>query len=176
MLIMGKIIVVYSKPYNSEQETSLKVAEKSLQSKKADYILYYEGNVPIAIIEAKNNNHAHPNAGGSQGRLYDELCRRHCFFSREDFRIAERDGTKFHYHRYYRLLRPHFVPSARSASSKVRRLRESYSGYCRIHSNPARDECLCHWPNHCFPKSVYCESQSEMGCQKENRSESNLER
>src|SRR3989338_1798549 len=36
---MGKIIVVYSKPYNSEQETSLKVAEKSLQSKKADYIL-----------------------------------------------------------------------------------------------------------------------------------------
>ena len=39
MLIMGKIIVVYSKPYNSEQETSLKVAEKSLQSKKADYIL-----------------------------------------------------------------------------------------------------------------------------------------
>lgn len=36
---MGKILVVYSKPFNTEQETALKVTEKSLHSKKADYIL-----------------------------------------------------------------------------------------------------------------------------------------
>ena len=27
------------------------------KGKKADYILYYESNIPIAIIEAKDNNH-----------------------------------------------------------------------------------------------------------------------
>ena len=26
------------------------------ERKRADYILYYKGNIPIAIIEAKNNN------------------------------------------------------------------------------------------------------------------------
>ena len=28
------------------------------ERKRADYILYYKGNIPIAIIEAKDNNHA----------------------------------------------------------------------------------------------------------------------
>ena len=36
---MEKILVVYSKPFNGEQETALKVVEKSLQSKKVQYIL-----------------------------------------------------------------------------------------------------------------------------------------
>ena len=36
---MEKILVVYSKPFNSEQETAIKVVEKSLKSKKANYIL-----------------------------------------------------------------------------------------------------------------------------------------
>ena len=28
------------------------------QEKRADYILYYKPNIPIAIIEAKDNNHS----------------------------------------------------------------------------------------------------------------------
>jgi type I restriction enzyme R subunit len=28
------------------------------KSKRADYILYYKPNIPIAIIEAKDNNHS----------------------------------------------------------------------------------------------------------------------
>ena len=28
------------------------------QAKRADYILYYKPNIPIAIIEAKDNNHS----------------------------------------------------------------------------------------------------------------------
>lgn len=28
------------------------------EAKKADYLLYYKPNVPIAIVEAKDNNHA----------------------------------------------------------------------------------------------------------------------
>jgi type I site-specific restriction endonuclease len=28
------------------------------EAKKADYILYYKPNVPLAVLEAKDNNHA----------------------------------------------------------------------------------------------------------------------
>lgn len=28
------------------------------ESKRADYILYYKPNIPIAVIEAKHNNHS----------------------------------------------------------------------------------------------------------------------
>ncbi len=39
--------------------------------KRADYILYYKPNIPIAIIEAKDNNHS-VKAGIQQGLGYDE--------------------------------------------------------------------------------------------------------
>ena len=28
------------------------------KSKRADYILYYKNNIPIAVVEAKDNNHS----------------------------------------------------------------------------------------------------------------------
>jgi type I restriction enzyme, R subunit len=37
------------------------------QAKRADYILYYKPNIPIALIEAKDNNH--PVGGGMQQAL-----------------------------------------------------------------------------------------------------------
>lgn len=42
------------------------------KSKRADYILYYKPNIPIAIIEAKNNKHS-VNAGIQQGLNYAEI-------------------------------------------------------------------------------------------------------
>jgi type I restriction enzyme R subunit len=38
------------------------------EAKKADYILYYKPNIPIAVIEAKDNNHS-AGAGMAQARL-----------------------------------------------------------------------------------------------------------
>ena len=40
--------------------------------KRADYILYYKPNIPIAIIEAKDNNHS-VKAGIQQGLVYAEI-------------------------------------------------------------------------------------------------------
>lgn len=40
--------------------------------KRADYILYYKPNIPIAIIEAKDNNHS-VKAGIQQGLGYAEI-------------------------------------------------------------------------------------------------------
>ena len=40
--------------------------------KRADFILYYKPNIPIAIIEAKDNNHS-VNASMQQGLEYSEI-------------------------------------------------------------------------------------------------------
>lgn len=42
------------------------------EAKKADYILYYEPNLPLAVIEAKDNNHA-LGAGMQQALEYAEI-------------------------------------------------------------------------------------------------------
>ena len=42
------------------------------ERKFADYILYYKSNKPIAIIEAKDNNHS-VGAGMQQGLDYGEI-------------------------------------------------------------------------------------------------------
>src|SRR6187401_735653 len=39
------------------------------QAKRADYILYYKPNIPIAVIEAKDNNHS-VNSGIQQALGY----------------------------------------------------------------------------------------------------------
>ena len=43
------------------------------KAKRADYILYYKPNIPIAVIEAKDNKHSvgnlRPMKGSSRGRL-----------------------------------------------------------------------------------------------------------
>ena len=57
--------------------------------KRADYILYYRPNVPIAVIEAKDNNHA-VNAGIQQALGYAQTLDIPFIFS------SNGDGFLFH--------------------------------------------------------------------------------
>src|ERR1017187_6501666 len=57
--------------------------------KRADYILYYKPNIPIAIIEAKDNNHS-IGAGMQQALGYAEILDIPCVFS------SNGDGFLFH--------------------------------------------------------------------------------
>ena len=57
--------------------------------KRADYILYYKPNIPIAIIEAKDNNHS-IRAGIQQGLDYARILDIPCVFS------SNGDGFLFH--------------------------------------------------------------------------------
>ncbi len=59
------------------------------QRKRADYILYYKPNIPIAIIEAKDNNHS-VRAGIQQGLDYARILDIPCVFS------SNGDGFLFH--------------------------------------------------------------------------------
>src|ERR1700712_5912 len=42
------------------------------EAKKADYLLYYKPNIPIAVVEAKDNNHS-VGAGMQQALEYAEI-------------------------------------------------------------------------------------------------------
>jgi type I restriction enzyme R subunit len=57
--------------------------------KRADYILYYKPNIPIAIIEAKDNNHS-VRSGIQQGLDYAKILDIPCVFS------SNGDGFLFH--------------------------------------------------------------------------------
>ena len=57
--------------------------------KRADYILYYKPNIPIAIIEAKDNNHT-VGAGLQQALEYARILDIPCVFS------SNGDGFIFH--------------------------------------------------------------------------------
>src|ERR1019366_1356787 len=57
--------------------------------KRADYILYYKPNIPIAIIEAKDNNHT-VGAGIQQALNYAKTLDIPCVFS------SNGDGFLFH--------------------------------------------------------------------------------
>ncbi|MCS6824845.1 MAG: DEAD/DEAH box helicase family protein, partial [Cytophagaceae bacterium] len=57
--------------------------------KRADYILYYKPNIPVAIIEAKDNNHS-VGAGIQQALGYAEILDIPCVFS------SNGDGFLFH--------------------------------------------------------------------------------
>ncbi|MDW8332500.1 MAG: DEAD/DEAH box helicase family protein, partial [Cyclobacteriaceae bacterium] len=57
--------------------------------KRADYILYYKPNIPVAIIEAKDNNHS-VGAGIQQALSYAEILDIPCAFS------SNGDGFLFH--------------------------------------------------------------------------------
>ncbi len=59
------------------------------QAKRADYILYYKANIPIAIIEAKDNNHT-VGAGMQQALDYAKALDLPCVFS------SNGDGFVFH--------------------------------------------------------------------------------
>ncbi len=58
-------------------------------SKRADYILYYKPNIPIAIIEAKDNKHS-TRAGMQQALNYSRILDIPCVFS------SNGDGFIFH--------------------------------------------------------------------------------
>ena len=59
------------------------------ERKRADYILYYKPNIPIAIIEAKDNKHS-VRAGIQQGLDYAKILDIPCVFS------SNGDGFLFH--------------------------------------------------------------------------------
>ncbi len=59
------------------------------KSKRADYVLYYKPNIPIAVIEAKDNNHT-VGAGMQQGLGYSSLLQVPFTFS------SNGDGFLFH--------------------------------------------------------------------------------
>ncbi len=59
------------------------------KSRRADYVLYYKPNIPIAVIEAKDNNHA-IGAGMQQGLSYSSLLQVPFTFS------SNGDGFLFH--------------------------------------------------------------------------------
>lgn len=63
------------------------------EGKKADYILYYNNNLPIAIIEAKDNNHA-LGAGMQQGLDYAEILDIPFVYSSNGDGFLEHDRTK----------------------------------------------------------------------------------
>ena len=62
--------------------------------KRADYILYYKPNIPIAIIEAKDNNHS-VRAGIQQGLDYARILDIPCVFSSngDSFLFHDRTAT-----------------------------------------------------------------------------------
>jgi type I restriction enzyme R subunit len=64
------------------------------QAKRADYILYYKPNIPIAIIEAKDNNHS-VGAGIQQALDYAKSLDIPCAFSSngDGFIFHDRTGT-----------------------------------------------------------------------------------
>ena len=59
------------------------------ERKRADYILYYKPNIPVAIIEAKDNNHS-VRAGMQQALNYAKILDIPCVFS------SNGDGFLFH--------------------------------------------------------------------------------
>jgi type I restriction enzyme, R subunit len=62
------------------------------EKKRADYILYYKPNIPIAIIEAKDNNHP-IGAGMQQGLNYAEILDIPFVFSSNGDGFIEHDST-----------------------------------------------------------------------------------
>jgi len=60
--------------------------------KRADYILYYKPNIPIAIIEAKDNNHS-VRAGIQQALDYARILDIPCVFSSNGYGFLYHDRT-----------------------------------------------------------------------------------
>ncbi len=62
------------------------------ESKRADYILYYKKNIPIAVIEAKDNNHS-VGSGMQQALLYAQMLDVPFAYSSNGDAFLEHDGT-----------------------------------------------------------------------------------
>lgn len=63
------------------------------KKKRADYILYYKPNIPIAIIEAKDNNHS-VRSGMQQALVYAEILDVPCAFSSNGDAFIFHDRTQ----------------------------------------------------------------------------------
>lgn len=63
------------------------------EAKKADYILYYKPNIPIAVIEAKDNNHS-VGAGMQQALAYAEILDLPFAYSSNGDAFLEHDRTR----------------------------------------------------------------------------------
>ena len=68
------------------------------EAKKADYILYFKPNLPIAVIEAKDNNHA-VGAGMQQALEYAEILDVPFAYSSNGDAFLEHDRTGASRHR-----------------------------------------------------------------------------
>jgi type I restriction enzyme R subunit len=62
------------------------------KTKRADYILYYKPNIPIAVIEAKDNNHS-VGSGMQQAIAYAEMLDVPFVYSSNGDAFLERDRT-----------------------------------------------------------------------------------
>lgn len=62
------------------------------ERKRADYILYYKGNIPIAIIEVKDNSHS-VGAGMQQALEYGEILDIPFIYSSNGDSFIEHDKT-----------------------------------------------------------------------------------
>jgi type I restriction enzyme R subunit len=60
--------------------------------KRADYVLFYKPNIPIAVIEAKDNNHT-ASAGMQQGLEYASMMDVPFAYSSNGDGFVEHDGT-----------------------------------------------------------------------------------
>lgn len=69
-----------------------KVAKRG-EPKRADYILYYKPNIPIALIEAKDNNHG-VSDGMQQGLAYGRILDLPFVFASNGDGFVEHDRTK----------------------------------------------------------------------------------
>ena len=63
------------------------------KAKRADYILYYKPNIPIAVIEAKDNNHS-VGSGMQQALTYGEILDVPFVYSSNGDAFLEHDRTK----------------------------------------------------------------------------------
>jgi type I restriction enzyme R subunit len=63
------------------------------KAKRADYILYYKPNIPIAVIEAKDNNHS-VGSGMQQALTYGEILDVPFVYSSNGDAFLEHDQTK----------------------------------------------------------------------------------
>ena len=63
------------------------------ECKRADYLLYYKPNLPIAIVEAKDNNHS-VGAGMQQALVYGEMLDIPFVYSSNGDAFVEHDSTK----------------------------------------------------------------------------------
>lgn len=93
--------------------------------KRADYILYYKPNIPIAVIEAKDNNHT-PSAGIQQALGYADTLDIPFVFSS--------NGDAFHFHD--RTQKTGDIESELSLSSfpSPEQLWQKYKAYKRLHT------------------------------------------